>query len=236
LKNTRSVRAALSLVVCAGAFSAPPSTRPIRIACIGNSITAGYGIAAADRPTKAYPAVLGQKLGAGYVVNNYGVSGATLLKRGNNPYWLQSAFTNSTAWLPDIVILQLGTNDAKSANMPFYGDFLADYVAMINHYAKLSSHPKIFVNLPPSMYVDSISKPSYPTDAHLVKFLLPKILDAAKQTHAIVINVHSATAGKAALFPDGVHPNEAGARLIAETVYKDMMAASPIASPTPRIP
>jgi lysophospholipase L1-like esterase len=223
---SRPFRAALSIVVLGGAFSDAQSPRPLRVACIGNSITAGFGVPVADRPTKSYPAVLGQKLGVGYVVKSFGVSGATLLRRGNYPYRNQNEFTASAAWLPDIVVIQLGTNDAKAINIPFYGDALADYVALINHYAKLPSRPRIFVNLPPTLYVDSTVKPTYPVDARLVKHLIPKILLAAKQTNATVIDVHAATAGKAALFPDGVHPNEAGARLIAEAVHKAIMTAA----------
>ena len=50
-----------------------------RIACVGDSIT--YGAAIRDRANHCYPKVLGDLLGKGYTVRNYGVNGATLLKR-----------------------------------------------------------------------------------------------------------------------------------------------------------
>jgi beta-galactosidase len=219
-RNRKSLRAALSAVMCGVALSVTPLT-PIRVACIGDSITEGHGILPfVSRGPKSYPSVLGQKLGAGYVVNNYGVSTTTLLKHGNLPYWNQGAFDSSSAWLPNIVIIQLGTNDAKPVNVPHYAEFQADYVALIQHYANLSSHPKVYVNLPPSIYPSST--PGYPTEARLTTDLLPKILAAANLTHATVIDVHAATAGKPALFPDALHPNEAGARLIADAVYVAM--------------
>lgn len=220
-RNRKSLRAALSAVMCGVALSSAPPT-PIRVACIGDSITEGHGIVPfVSRGPKSYPSVLGQKLGAGYVVNNYGVSTTTLLKHGNLPYWNQPEFASSSAWLPNIVIIQLGTNDAKPINVSHYAEFQADYVALIQHYANLSSHPKVYVNLPPSIYPSNNS--SYPRDSLLTTDLLPKILAAANLTHATVIDVHAATAGKPALFAtDGLHPNEAGARVIADAVYAAM--------------
>ena len=44
----------------------------IRVACVGNSITFGSGIANRDRDS--YPSVLGQMLGRGYEVRNFGFS------------------------------------------------------------------------------------------------------------------------------------------------------------------
>lgn len=56
-----------------------------KIACIGASIT--YGATVPDRDHNSYPGQLQSLLGSCFVVNNYGVSGTTLLKHGNLPYW-----------------------------------------------------------------------------------------------------------------------------------------------------
>lgn len=197
------------------------SAAPLKVACIGNSITAGFGIPEAERAAKSYPAVLQQKLGAGYIVNNYGASGTTLLKQGTRPYWDQGAFTNSHAWLPDIVILQLGTNDANPANKAYWSGFQADYIDMVNSYKNLSSHPKMYCNLPPAIY---LTKPTDASDSALAKYIIPAIKEAARLTAPQVIDVHSATSGKPELFPDKLHPDSIGARLIAETVYQAFRA------------
>ena len=55
----------------------------IKVACVGNSVTYGYGIP--DRERKCYPSVLQQRLGAGYEVKNFGHSGTTLLNQGHRP-------------------------------------------------------------------------------------------------------------------------------------------------------
>src|SRR5436309_1389605 len=52
-----------------------------KVACVGDSITAGAGIN--DPAHNAYPAQLQKLLGDGYLVKNFGVSGRTLLKHGD---------------------------------------------------------------------------------------------------------------------------------------------------------
>ena len=63
---------------------AQEKTEPIRIACVGNSITYGAGIANRDRDS--YPSVLGQMLGKGYDVRNFGYSARVMLMKGDYPY------------------------------------------------------------------------------------------------------------------------------------------------------
>ena len=65
----------LTLLLCLAA--AVGLARPVRVACVGNSITYGAGIA--NRQQNSYPAQLQYYLGADYEVRNFGVSGTTLL-------------------------------------------------------------------------------------------------------------------------------------------------------------
>lgn len=62
----------------------------IKVACVGNSVTYGYGIK--NRETNCYPAQLQQMLGDAYEVENFGHSGATLLNKGYRPYTQQEAY------------------------------------------------------------------------------------------------------------------------------------------------
>ena len=55
---------------------------PVRVACVGDSITEGAGV---RDPNKRYPAQLGVLLGANYDVKNFGVSGTTMLDNGDSP-------------------------------------------------------------------------------------------------------------------------------------------------------
>src|ERR1041384_7347597 len=95
-----------------------------RVACVGDSITFGSGVV--GRESNSYPAVLQHFLGNKFEVRNFGVSGATLLKKGDKPYWKEHAFTNATAFKPNIVVIKLGTNDSKPQNRKNIVEFAGD--------------------------------------------------------------------------------------------------------------
>ena len=56
----------------------------IKIACVGDSVTYGYGIE--NRKKDTYPAVLQNMLGANYKVRNFGVSGHCVQDSSDRPY------------------------------------------------------------------------------------------------------------------------------------------------------
>ena len=93
--------------------------RPVKVACIGNSVTFGAGI---EKQEDKYPAKLQKMLGEGYEVKNFGHSGATLLNNGHRPYQNLPEFKESISFKPDIVIIHLGLNDTDPRNWPFYRD------------------------------------------------------------------------------------------------------------------
>ena len=89
----------------------------IRVACIGDSIT----------EWSKYPAHLQTMLGSSYLVENFGVAGSTVLRNSDKPYMNQIAFQKAKDFQPSIVIIMLGTNDAKVDNYHFIGNFPEDY-------------------------------------------------------------------------------------------------------------
>ena len=83
---------ALCLLLCLGVSA----KAPVKIACVGNSITYGYTIE--NRERDSYPAQLQRMLGEGYTVGNFGKSGATLLNKGHRPYMKQEEFQKALAF------------------------------------------------------------------------------------------------------------------------------------------
>lgn len=196
-------------------------SKVIKVACIGDSITAGHGL---DKEEEKYPYLLGTKLGSGYLVENYGADGRAVLKKSNAPYWKDPGFTKSRESLPDIVIIMLGTNDArfqyweeKSSQRVSDEEFVNDYKDLINAYKELESHPEVYVCLPPTVYNTDILGIS---SIYLQKNVIPLIRMAAEETNSKLIDVNSATANMPENFPDKVHPNAAGAEVIANTIYE----------------
>ena len=110
----------LSFIFALLALCLHAAQKPIKVACVGNSITFGYLL---DNPsTDSYPSQLQKMLGNGYVVGNFGHSGATLLNHGHRPYTKQKEYTEALNYKADIVVIHLGVNDTDPRNWPFYRD------------------------------------------------------------------------------------------------------------------
>lgn len=199
-----------------GTSASTTSANDIKIACVGNSITYGHGID--NRERKSYPAQLDSLLGAGYNVQNFGVSGRTLLKKGDYPYWNEAAFTDAKAFQPDIVVIKLGTNDTKPQNWTYADEFVPNYVELVKTFQQLDSKPTVFICRPvPAFEV------RWGIDGTIVKNeLLPKIDAIAKETGAKIINLYDPFVDKQAYFPDAIHPNTEGAGEIAKLVKAEV--------------
>ena len=130
-------------IVCATAF-ATYGKDTVKVACIGNSIT--YGTLVEDRETMSYPAQLGRMLGDGYEIGNFGRPGATLLKKGHNPYMKSPEWRDALAFKPDIAIVHLGVNDTDPRNWPYHGDeFVTDYVSLIDSLRAVNPDVRIII-------------------------------------------------------------------------------------------
>jgi len=195
--------------------------QPIRVACIGDSITFGAGIS--DRNTQSYPAVLGHWLGEKYQVQNFGVSGTTLLKKGDYPYWRQPAFDNALRSAPNIVVIMLGTNDTKSQNWKFKDEFTADYTDMVRQFAALPSKPTIYLCRP----VPVAKTGNFGINEPGIVQEIPMIDAIAAAEKVSEIDLHAALNGRDDLLPDNVHPNAEGARLMAAAVYRALTGHDP---------
>ncbi len=191
------------------------AVEPIRVACVGDSIT--FGAAIMDRENRNYPVQLGRLLGTDYDVRNYGVNGATLLKQGDLPYWTRPQFKMATDFQPDIVIIKLGTNDSKPQNWKFAAEFGDDLLAMIRHFQQLDSAPQIYVCRPVPVATDRWGI----TEAVVHKEVIPAINSAVRHARRVkIIDLYKVLAPHPELLPDGVHPNGNGAAMIAAAVYK----------------
>jgi lysophospholipase L1-like esterase len=155
-------------------------------------------------------------LGDKYEVRNFGVSGATLLSKGDLPYVKQKAFEEARAFKPNIVVINLGANDTKPQNWKYEDEYLGDYQKLIGAFTDLESKPQVYVCTPVPAYPGNFGI----TNEKIEKGVKPKVEQLAKDGKAKLIDLYAALSEKANLFPDKVHPNADGARLIAEAVYK----------------
>jgi len=116
--------------------------KPVKLACIGDSITYGSGIK--QRTKNHYPAQLGHWLGDKWRVRNFGVSGATLLRDGDKPYPKQKLYEQALKWQPDIAVIMLGTNDSKLQNWGEHANaFVCDYQTLIESFRDTNTDMRI---------------------------------------------------------------------------------------------
>ncbi|HTN37961.1 MAG TPA: GDSL-type esterase/lipase family protein [Arachidicoccus sp.] len=193
---------------------------PVRVACVGNSITYGYGIEA--RNVNSFPAQLQRLLGDSYDVKNYGVSGRTLLRKGDRPYMKEKAFREALEFQPNIVLILLGTNDSKKVNRPFYDEFEKDYGDLIDSFRALPTHPRVVMLLPVASIKNDTNQIYDPV---IVRNIIPMCEAVAYNKQVEMINLHPMFLGSsqdsAKLF-DKIHPNVIGAGAIAARIYRQL--------------
>lgn len=137
-------------------LAAPNPTPERRIEIIGNSMTCGYGVEglSASEPFKpetenaslSYAALVGKALNADYmmvaysgkgVVRNYGDANKTSAEPMPSVYD-RTCYNNAarvwdfTKWIPQVVIINLGTNDFSTQPQPDKAVFQNAYTQLIN--------------------------------------------------------------------------------------------------------
>ncbi|MCW4009061.1 MAG: GDSL-type esterase/lipase family protein [Candidatus Bathyarchaeota archaeon] len=187
-----------------------PASETIRVACVGDSLT----------QSTVYPYELRRLLGANYTVRNFGVGSTTVLLNTDTAYMNTSMFQKALEFQPNIVIIMLGTNDAQPNLEVFNASFVGDYVKLVAAFQELLSNPRIWAVLPPPIFSNQSGKidPQY-----FELTLIPNIKQAANETDVLLIDVYSALTNYSEDFPDGVHPNDAAAKIIANTIYETLI-------------
>jgi acyl-CoA thioesterase I len=199
----------LALFVSLSVFS----QSPIKVAFVGNSITQGPG---RDNPD-SYPLQVAAMLGDSYEVKNFGVSGRTLLKKGDYPYWNEPQFQQVKDFQPDVVVIKLGTNDSKPQNWAHKADFVKDYLDLIAEFrAHMPKDGKVYVVMPvPVTRVNFGINPEVMNNEQ--RLMLMEII---QKSGAEVIDLYTPLMDKPELLPDGVHPNNEGLRIMAAVVAR----------------
>lgn len=213
------------------------SAQKKRVSCVGNSITAGYGL---SNPSKdSYPSQLLTMLGANnWTVGNFGDSGRTMLKGGGYSYWDSGQYSNALNSNPDFVVIGLGTNDSKDWLWNWLGEsnFKKDYKAMVQSFQNLVTKPDISIFL-----LVPGEKSDWGIYNSFIDKVNVKIKEIALEMGLNLIDLHSVFDGH---FPawfqtDQVHPTTEGAANIAlavkdflvlekpEIIYEDGITTAP---------
>jgi acyl-CoA thioesterase I len=177
----------------------------IRVACVGDSITEGF----------LYPDELWMMLGIDYTVGNFGAGGTTITLNSQTPYLNGTVFQEAKQFNPNIAIIMLGTNDASPENEKYINSFVNDYLKLIDAFQALSSQPQVWIVLPPPVLYNGTGLSTQFFEENVI----PSIKQVAKEANLPLIDVYSAFSGHSDYLWDGVHPNNEGSKLIAQTIH-----------------
>jgi lysophospholipase L1-like esterase/pimeloyl-ACP methyl ester carboxylesterase len=203
---------------------------PLKVACIGDSIT--YGSKVAAREKNHYPAQLGYILGDGFEVRNFGVGGSTLLGAADQPFVGTTSWEEVLAWNPDTVIIVLGTNDtcqnAQRPNWDHAADLEGDARAMVQALREDSPGTRILLCSPPPMFSDASGlNPERRADLAERAPRLEQIGQALQRVARgkKAIEYHDlARVFTANETVDGVHTSPFGARALAQRLAEAILA------------
>lgn len=192
-----------SIFLSVNSFAQTPVNPPAntkKIIMLGDSLTEGLGVA----KSSAYPALIEQKIKndqKNWVVVNAGISGSTSASGPSRMKWqLKSK--------PNMVFLALGANDGLR------GFKVSEIEKNLSESIEMAQKEKVTVVLGGMMM-----PPNY-GDQYAKDFaaLYPRL--AKKYNLTLVPFILKGVAGDPALnLADGVHPNEKGYIIVADTIY-----------------
>jgi lysophospholipase L1-like esterase len=208
---------------------------------VGDSITQGFWV------DGDYTFRLNDDMGWDkWVIFKAGRSGAAI-SHLNARFWPTTAQgVVSMKTQPDLVTIMLGTNDARRdfPKHPKWADveptFVQDAVALIKAFKAMPSRPEIFLVTPPPASDDN----RHGIIGSMIRDdVTPRLLKVADQEQVGVIDVWNTELlqntgdGKVDpqkgtlptdLYQDGVHPNKAGYKVIADKMAKILKAPRPV--------
>ena len=193
----------------------------VRVACVGDSLTQGF-IEKDGKYTTAqsYTDFLSRELGENYEVKNFGIAAYGLYSEHLYPYLKTDKYRESLDYKPDVVVIMMGTNDAKTMYWDkISADYAEIYRSFILSYRELSSAPEIVVGIPGPVF-DGEYLPDRPD----------KNMNEMRETERNVcaelgigtVDFYELMKGESNLFPDGLHFNEEGAKKTAAEFAKSI--------------
>ncbi|MBL0899963.1 MAG: arylesterase [Reyranella sp.] len=196
--NSR-IAALAALVLLLAALPAHAQSEPVKLAILGDSLAAGYGLA----PAQAFPARLQAALkekGRNVTVINHGVSGDTTAGGVERLDWMLGD-------KPDIVLVELGGNDALRAVDPAATERNLDAIV------KKLKEAGVTVWLA-GMLAPRNFGPEY---AQAFDALFKKVADKY-EVPLYAFFLDGVAQDPALNQPDGIHPNARGVDVIVERI------------------
>jgi lysophospholipase L1-like esterase len=178
---------------------------PIKVACVGDSITRGPR----NAHDASFPGQLARLLGDHYEVKNYGKPGIPLARYGET-----KEYSNAIAFNPDIVVILLGTNDAHEKNWKSRDFFKEKLKALLADFRKSNPKVTVYLGIPPPIFHSKWGHNS----KQLAEEIVPAVKEAAAEETCQIIDFYALFLDKEDMLKDGVHPNNSGYQLMGEKI------------------
>jgi len=187
----------------------------VHLAFVGDSVTFGNGVWVTEKSKEhTYPAYIERMMGDGYQALNYGVSGKTLMKEGDEPYTAHYMYDESINANADTYVIMLGSNDSKPQNWNT-GNFHSELKAFAQTYIDLESHPEVFLATPPRAFEEAEEAFDLNNDI-IENKIAPTVRKVAKELDVPMIDVYEKSKDHPEWFMDGSHPNATGNKALAK--------------------
>ena len=221
--NEAAMAAAKEAAAALAERDADAAAKPQLLACVGDSIT--YGLGLADPATQAWPALLGQQLGDEWGVMDLGVSGTTLCAEGMHPYLETGELARLEGAQPALITIMLGSNDSTipTWNLESYKKQYADLVKSLS-----ARYPQAgFVLMSPTcLFVTDVNQERHTEPARIIaEEIRPAVEELAGQLGARYVDLYGFTQDHPEWFPDNLHPNAEGHQAIAGYLFEQLWGA-----------
>ena len=146
-------------------------------------------------------------------------------------YWSTKAYAWSQEYLPEIVIIMLGTNDSKHPNWNA-ANYRKDLTSLVQSYKVLPSNPKVHLMVPPRAEATEHVTEVYGMQPDIIETSIPEIIHKIGEDENVpVIDLsklfvdsrkpsHIYAPGDPGYWSsDGVHPDDAGYQKMAQYIY-----------------
>ena len=200
----------------------------IVVACVGDSVTQGTG--SSNAPLYSYPAQLQKMLGKGFKVVNCGKATSYVMNpsssyntKAKSPHlWYPNTdeYKKLKASSPDVVILMLGTNDARSMTVAAAeADFLTDYKALIADIQAMESKPELYLStMIPAANADITYQGTVYTLPDLIRGVAEELQLPLIDTAVTLHDYYNAMLP----YGDMVHPTDATYPALATNFYNEV--------------
>lgn len=200
----------------------------IKVACVGDSIT--QGINSADNINKIYPVYLQGMLGWNYFVLNAGISGYSIVKTDIYAYSKSAQYNSAKRLVPDVVIFNLGTNDANPGQDYKSWDiegreelFLESTRELLDSFYEVNPDCQIFLCYPSSLFkVGNDQWKAVDWTAGVETHVRPLLEQIVEEYELPTVDFWEWSKENSYVYTDGLHPKDETYEPYARHIYDNI--------------